>query len=263
MYIQCFSVGNFDPHPPNFLSFMQCKNFAGLHVVTDHGNEDEAHSILADILQCFDVQPYHKAKPRCDNGMFALSVKNKRRGKKTWASIRRTCRKKGIPCFYPIIYSNNYYHQHVVPWIMHLGALSAAIGKYYEDDTDEVCARIIELLGDDFLPAPWSTGLFDGKGLLIRDGEGYIMPWTEIRPDILAAMRIVLTILCNIFRLCAPTQAVAEVEGAMIIADFDQQLEAEWQVKLMPWLLKYFPKVQFIIDTRNPEVIRLCFANGR
>lgn len=66
----------------------------------------------------------------------------------------------------------------------------------------------------------------------------------------------VLNIIMDlILRMEKESMAVYDVEGVVLIDEVETHLHIELQKKIMPFLIEFFPKIQFIITTHSPFVL--------
>lgn len=118
---------------------------------------------------------------------------------------------------------------------------------------------IIEVLNDednvyDDIMIDWDEDNPDGL-LLLKKGDSYIS-----QNQLSSGEKSIISLVADIARQLAISNPKSDNplkkgKGIVLIDEIDLHLHPKWQRKLVPKLLKLFPKVQFVITTHSPFVL--------
>jgi energy-coupling factor transporter ATP-binding protein EcfA2 len=127
------------------------------------------------------------------------------------------------------------------------------------------------LLNDSLLPNDMRVHRIDADGLWLIDRNGVELDWGRMSDG----YRSMLALLCDILKQMSeayPGQDLLERDtqqhvvvnksGVVLIDEVDSHLHPEWQREIGLWLVKHFPRVQFIITTHSPLVCQAASPNG-
>ncbi len=85
-----------------------------------------------------------------------------------------------------------------------------------------------------------------------KTNEGELLPPVEFG-QLAMGMRSIIGFVCDMyFRLSSYQSNTKDIEGIVLIDEFDNHLHPKWQRMLVEKLTKLFPKVQFIVSTHSP-----------
>ncbi len=114
----------------------------------------------------------------------------------------------------------------------------------------------------------------DADGMFFKDGTGAILPLKELSEG----SKSVLSIAVELIRLISisgewpdlesflkqPIQeAQIRTKGLVMIDEIDVHLHPDWQARIGLWFRENFPKIQFIVATHSPLVVRAAGDDGQ
>jgi hypothetical protein len=139
-------------------------------------------------------------------------------------------------------------------------------GRSFEVET---MLRFIEEL-DPKLFAGLSTRAADGSFPSVHRSESGLSfagtPLDKLPSGVLAVMKLVHEILCNLANCTAPQEPqerknldalndIVPVEPIVLIDEIEAHLHPTWQAKIVPLLKRFFPQATFYLCTHSPLVV--------
>ena len=95
------------------------------------------------------------------------------------------------------------------------------------------------------------------EGPVVRFDDGHAAPWSELSDG----YHVFIALVADIARRAVMlnefdgAEALARVEGVVLIDEIDLHLHPRWQREALPRLRDVFPKLQLIITTHSPQVL--------
>jgi hypothetical protein len=116
-----------------------------------------------------------------------------------------------------------------------------------------------------FLPHGSQIESVDNEYVVIRDGNGALVPIDQLSDGYRSAMSLVIELIRQMFEIYGfekmgiamnSNPGTIQAPGVVAIDEVDAHLHPTWQRDIGRWLTRVFPKVQFIITTHSPIVCR-------
>ena len=95
------------------------------------------------------------------------------------------------------------------------------------------------------------------EGPVVRFDDGHAAPWSELSDG----YHVFIALVADIARRAVMlnefdgAEALARVEGVVLIDEIDLHLHPRWQREALPRLRDVFPKLQLIITTHSPQAL--------
>nr|WP_082490232.1 ATP-binding protein [Methylobacterium sp. Leaf122] len=124
---------------------------------------------------------------------------------------------------------------------------------------------VIFLNESGFLPHKSRIESVDNEYVVIRDGNGALVPIDQLSDGYRSAMSLVIELIRQMFEIYGYEKmnvamnsypGTIQAPGVVAIDEVDAHLHPTWQRDIGRWLTRVFPKVQFIITTHSPIVCR-------
>lgn len=85
-----------------------------------------------------------------------------------------------------------------------------------------------------------------------KDQHGELLPEVSFEQLAMGMRNIIGLVTDMIFRLSQTQEIDSQMQGIVIIDEFDNHLHPKWQKELVQKLTEIFPKIQFIVSTHSP-----------
>lgn len=115
-------------------------------------------------------------------------------------------------------------------------------------------AALRELMDDDTM---WLEYNYKNYNFLIHQNGKEPVGFNELSDGYSAAIRIVSDLILRMEQnwLLKGTISTYNIEGIALIDELETHLHIELQRKILPFLTKFFPRIQFIVSTHSPYVL--------
>jgi hypothetical protein len=132
-----------------------------------------------------------------------------------------------------------------------------------EKQTEErTLTALLSLLRDDFLRQGAIVEEVTSDGLILRDTAGFRMKLEEMSEGYRSVLAMLVDICRHmvavygddIVRTAEDGHRYVDRPGIVLIDEIDAHLHPEWQREVGFWLVRHFPRVQFIVTTHSPLV---------
>jgi predicted ATP-binding protein involved in virulence len=130
---------------------------------------------------------------------------------------------------------------------------------------------LIEILRDELMPNGITVDRVDSDGLWLKDRNGLRLAWNDMSDGYRSALALLADILrhlINAYGIDGLTERDQEGKlsviksGVVMIDEIDAHLHPEWQREIGFWLVRHFPKVQFLVTTHSPIICQAANENG-
>ncbi len=130
---------------------------------------------------------------------------------------------------------------------------------------------LIEILRDELMPNGITVDRVDSDGLWLKDRNGLQLAWNDMSDGYRSALALLADILrhlINAYGIEGLTERGADgklmiVKGGVVMIDeIDAHLHPEWQREIGFWLVRHFPKIQFLVTTHSPIICQAADRNG-
>ena len=129
---------------------------------------------------------------------------------------------------------------------------------------------VLAILRDDLLPNQFAVDRVDADGLWLKDRHGTELPWADMSDGYRSAVALLADILRHFIDAYGADNLVDKIDGrpvvtrsgVVLIDEIDSHLHPEWQQRIGFWLIKHFPKVQFLVTSHSPLVLQAASPNG-
>lgn len=133
-----------------------------------------------------------------------------------------------------------------------------------KERSGELLDRIKEFINQDgFLPHGVSFESVDSKRVRFVDGRGVNVPVNALGDGFRSILSLTFEVLrqmasawpnSNLFSAAVDGTITVKQSGVVMIDEIDAHLHPTWQRRIGFWLMKHFPKVQFIVTTHSPLI---------
>lgn len=151
-------------------------------------------------------------------------------------------------------------------WIKDLGYKELE----HKERESQILSQILALLNDDFLRHGVSIDRVDSDGLWVRDGDGTVLPLSEMSEGYRTALALMIDIMRHLEQVYGHHglvttkngHVIVENRGVVMIDEVDAHLHPAWQREIGFWLKARFPNVQFIVTTHSALVCQAADERG-
>jgi hypothetical protein len=153
--------------------------------------------------------------------------------------------------------SEEHANQHFIQYIVNLKAERS----FARDDNDKEAVKEIDEWFDQFeerlryiFDVPTLKLVFDRENYNFTINEESKQPYTlnQLSDGYSAIISIVTELM---LRMEAVNSKNYEIEGIVLIDEIETHLHVDLQKKILPFLVGFFPKLQFIVTTHSPFVL--------
>jgi hypothetical protein len=148
-------------------------------------------------------------------------------------------------------------------WItnLYVRSIDERSGADTEAESDTLSA-LLQMLRDDFLRRGIAVEDVSSAGLGLRDSAGRLMTLAEMSEGYRSAVAMLVDIFRHMVSVYGRDIVTTDEEGhsrvdrpgVVLIDEADAHLHPEWQREVGFWLVRHFPKVQFVVTTHSPLV---------
>ncbi|XVV11075.1 AAA family ATPase [Actinoplanes sp. CA-131856] len=128
---------------------------------------------------------------------------------------------------------------------------------------------VIAFLNDGLFPDGYSVERVDPDGLWIRRSSGQSVRIDEMSDGYRTITALVTDIVRQINECFDGDIAwdpagrpIVWASGVVLIDEIDVHLHVSWQKRIAPWLLKHFPRIQFIVTSHSPYICQSASPGG-
>jgi len=138
----------------------------------------------------------------------------------------------------------------------------------------ELLSAVLTFLNDNhFLPYGAEICGLDGETVEVQDGNLFKISLDQLSDGYRSALSMVLELIRQMVELYGVDRMIesmttvpgtVQASGVVMIDEIDVHLHPTWQRDIGQWLIKCFPRVQFIVTTHSPIVCRsVALADGQ
>lgn len=130
---------------------------------------------------------------------------------------------------------------------------------------------LTEILRDELMPNGITVDRVDSDGLWLKDRNGLQLAWNDMSDGYRSALALLADILRHLINaygidglaeIGADGKLIIVKGGVVMIDEIDAHLHPEWQREIGFWLVKHFPKIQFLVTTHSPIICQAADRNG-
>ncbi|MEZ4773326.1 MAG: AAA family ATPase [Bacteroidia bacterium] len=121
---------------------------------------------------------------------------------------------------------------------------------------------------DSLLPNGFKLSEISSEGVFFTSPQGDKVPIDWLSEGYRSVLSLMLELIRQMtiffpekktedfFEKTSDGNLVISLEGVVLIDEVDAHLHPTWQTRIGYWLIKYFPKIQFIVTTHSPLICR-------
>lgn len=146
---------------------------------------------------------------------------------------------------------------HVIDWVKDC-ALDAPKSK----KDKAIVEGFIKFINEsDLLPHNARIQEINSEGVLIKDANEVIISIYEMSDGYRSVLGMIMDLIRYLVSIYGEQKVFTEtgvinLPGVVLIDEIDAHLHPTWQARIGEWLLKYFPRIQFIVTTHTPIICR-------